>query len=57
MLSDTPKMIWSRPPVDVPYPLKHAIMLCGHHDIEVEYIAEDLMQKHKNWKDCIAQLF
>lgn len=56
-LSDTPKMIWSRPPVDVPFPLTHAITMSGYHDIEIELIAQDLMQQHGDWKRCIEELF
>jgi len=57
MLSDTPKMIWSKPPMDIPYPLRHAILTSGHTEMELESVAERLMSEHDHWSDAIASLF
>lgn len=54
-LSNTPKMIWSKPPADVPLGLITTLKALGHHDLEVEDVALDLMDG--DWRDQIGDLF
>jgi len=57
MLSDTPKMMWSKPPMEIPFPLRHAILTSGHTEMELESVAERLMADHDHWSDAVASLF
>lgn len=55
-LSDTPKMAWSRPPMDIPFPLRHAILTSGYTQFELEDVAERLLDEYGDWKTAVEQI-
>jgi hypothetical protein len=55
VLSDTPKMAWSKPPADIPLGLITTLKAMGHHDLEVEHVALDLTGT--DWRDRVGDLF
>ena len=55
ILSNTPKMAWSKPPMDIPLGLVNTLKAIGHHELEIEDVAPDLMLG--DWRDCIGDMF
>ena len=56
VLSDTPKMSWSKPPADIPFPLRHAILTSGYTTLELEDVAERLLDEYGDWKTAVEQI-
>lgn len=54
-LSDTPKMAWSKPQSDIPPGLVTTIKALGHHELEIEHVALDLMDG--DWRNNVGDLF
>lgn len=54
-LSDTPKFIWSKRPVDIPLGLVTTLKAMGYHEMELENVALDLMDG--DWRNHIGNLF
>ena len=54
VLSDTPKMAWSKPPADIPLGLTNTLKAMGHHDLEIEHVALDF---DADWRDRVGDLF
>ena len=55
ILSNTPKMAYSTPIVDIPLGLVTTLKAMGHHELEVEDAALDLMDG--DWHDQIGDMF
>lgn len=54
-LTDTPKIVWSKLPADIPLGLSKTLEAIGHHELEIEDVAPDLMLG--DWRDCVGDLF
>ena len=54
-LSDSPKFIWSKRPVDIPLGLVTTLKAMGYHEMELEDVALDLMDG--DWRNHIGDLF
>lgn len=56
VLSDAPIMTWSAPPIDIPFPLRHAILTSGYTQLELEHVAERLLDEYGDWKTAVEQI-
>lgn len=55
ILSNTPKMAYSKPMLDIPLGLVTTLKALGHHELEIEDVAPDFMLG--DWHDQIGDLF
>jgi hypothetical protein len=56
-LSDIPLMEWSRPPADIPWALRNFLTNTGTHEVELESVAMDLMDRYADLDDLIPDQF
>jgi len=56
-LSDIPLMEWSRPPADIPWALRNFLINTGTHEVELESVAMDLMDRYDDVGQAIADQF
>lgn len=56
-LSNIPLMEWSRPPVDIPWALRHFLLNYGCGEMELESVAIDIMSRYDDINDMIAEQF
>ena len=54
---NAPSLIGSDSFFEIPYTMRHMLQMVGYHEIELEYVAKEMLNKHGDWQTCYEELF